>query len=107
MVLPYLTLTDTSTVSFGTIFAPNIVVTSTVESHQEFPEEALVVINVCKNLVAFLFAYEAVLWVESQGYLQVYMIMFSLLSLGMLLAGLAYWFRKGISATTAKVSRYM
>lgn len=43
-------------------------------------------INIFKNLVAFTFLYEAVPWVTSQGYLQVYMIM---LMLNMLALGLA------------------
>jgi hypothetical protein len=38
----------------------------------------LVLINVFKNLVAFLFLYVAVDWINEGGYVQVYMVMFGL-----------------------------
>jgi hypothetical protein len=73
-------------VSFGTVYSPNIAITYVVESCPHFAAESLVAINVFKNLVAFLFLYTAVDWVQSQGWVQVYMIMFMLVSLGGLLA---------------------
>lgn len=73
-------------VSFGTVYSPNIAITYVVESCPQFAAESLVVINVFKNFVTFLFLYTAVDWVQSQGWVQVYMIMFLLVSLGSLLA---------------------
>lgn len=75
----------TLAVSFGTIFAPNIAITYVVECFTRNASEALVAINVFKNLVAFLFLYTAVDWIASSGWIQVYMIMFMLVSMGMLL----------------------
>ncbi|RYN30948.1 hypothetical protein AA0120_g7226 [Alternaria tenuissima] len=72
-------------VSFGTIFAPNIAITYVVECFTRNASEALVAINVFKNLVAFLFLYTAVDWIASSGWIQVYMIMFMLVSMGMML----------------------
>lgn len=79
-------------VSFGTIFAPNIAITYVVESYPKFAAESLVAINVFKNLVAFLFLYTAVDWVASSGWVQVYMILFMLVTLGTLLAIPFYFF---------------
>lgn len=72
--------------SFGTVYAPNIAITYVVECYPKAAAECLVTINVFKNFVAFLFLYTAVDWVASSGWIQVYMIMFMLVSLGMLLA---------------------
>lgn len=55
-----------------------------VECYPDFAAESLVAINVFKNLVAFLFLYTAVDWVNSSGWIQVYMIMFMLVTLGMI-----------------------
>lgn len=74
------------TVSFGTVYAPNIAITYVVECYPRVAAECLVTINVFKNLVAFLFLYTAIDWVSARGWMQVYMIMFMLVSLGMLLA---------------------
>ncbi|KAH7083974.1 MFS transporter [Paraphoma chrysanthemicola] len=71
-------------ISFGTIYAPNIAITYVVECYPRAAAECLVSINVFKNLVAFLFLYTAVDWIASSGWLQVYMIMFMLVTLGML-----------------------
>ncbi|EUC41479.1 hypothetical protein COCMIDRAFT_8830 [Bipolaris oryzae ATCC 44560] len=73
-------------VSFGTVYAPNIVITYVVESHHKFATESLVTINIFKNLVAFLFLFTATDWIAAQGWVQVYMIMFMLVSVGTLLA---------------------
>jgi hypothetical protein len=81
-------------VSFGTIYAPNIAITYVVECYPKAAAECLVSINVFKNLVAFLFLYTAVDWVASSGWLQVYMIMFMLVTLGMLAIIPFYLFRK-------------
>jgi hypothetical protein len=85
---------NTLAVSFGTVYSPNIAITYVVESCPQFAAESLVAINVFKNLVAFLFLYTAVDWVQSQGWVQVYMIMFMLVSLGSLLAIPFYYMGK-------------
>ncbi|KAJ4286512.1 hypothetical protein N0V90_013212 [Kalmusia sp. IMI 367209] len=79
-------------VSFGTIYAPNVAITYVVECFPKAAAECLVAINAFKNLVAFLFLYTAVDWVASQGWIQVYMIMFMLVSLSMLSAIPFYFF---------------
>lgn len=65
-------------VSFGSVYTPNIAITYLAHRHQRDAAQCLVLVNVVKNLVAFLFLYEAVEWVQSQGYLQVYLVMFAL-----------------------------
>ncbi|KAH7357401.1 putative MFS transporter [Pyrenochaeta sp. MPI-SDFR-AT-0127] len=79
-------------VSFGTIYGPNIAITYVVECYPRHAAECLVAINVFKNFVAFLFLYVAVDWVSSRGWIEVYMIMFMLVSLGMLSAIPFYFF---------------
>ncbi|KAJ5787444.1 hypothetical protein N7457_002434 [Penicillium paradoxum] len=64
--------------SFGSVYTPNIVVTYIVDRHQKDAAECLVLVNIFKNLVAFLFLYVAVDWAQKNGYIQVYMIMFML-----------------------------
>jgi hypothetical protein len=78
-----------------------------VESHPDFAAESLVVINVFKNLVAFVFLYTAVDWVQGSGWLEVYMIMFMLVSLSMLFSGLAYVFRRRLAAIDARITRLL
>jgi hypothetical protein len=78
-----------------------------VESHPDFAAEALVVINVFKNLVAFVFLYTAVSWVQDSGWLEVYMIMFMLVTLSMLFSGLAYVCRRRLAAIDAKITRLL
>ncbi|KAL3482686.1 major facilitator superfamily domain-containing protein [Aspergillus germanicus] len=65
-------------VSFGTVYTPNIAITYIVHLHQGQAASALVLINILKNLVAFVFLYVAVDWVNAEGYVQVFMIMFTL-----------------------------
>ncbi|KAL4737922.1 major facilitator superfamily domain-containing protein [Aspergillus similis] len=65
-------------VSFGTVYTPNIAITYIVHLHQKEAAKCLVLVNLVKNLVAFIFLYVAVDWVEKEGYVQVYMIMFML-----------------------------
>jgi hypothetical protein len=98
-MLQTLLLTIDALVSFGTVFAPNIIITYVVESYPHTAADALVVINVAKNLVAFLFLYTAVEWIASSGWIQVYMIMFMLVSLGMLLAIPFYFYGARMRAT--------
>lgn len=81
-------------VSFGTVYSPNIAITYVVESHPETAADQLVIINVFKNIVAFVFTIVAVNWTRSQGWLQVYMIMFMLTTLSSLLAIPLYLFGK-------------
>ncbi|KKA27175.1 hypothetical protein TD95_004307 [Thielaviopsis punctulata] len=78
-------------ISFGTIFSPNIAMTYLLDSYLAFSQELLVTVNVFKNMVAFLFLYVAVDWVKSQGWIQVYMIMFMLVTLATLTAVPLYW----------------
>lgn len=89
-LLPILEMKDTDIlaqlVSFGTVYAPNVAMTYLLDSYPVFAQEILVAINVTKNLVAFLFLYVAVDWINAQGWIQVYMIMFMVVSLSMLLA---------------------
>ncbi|OJJ65701.1 hypothetical protein ASPBRDRAFT_139532 [Aspergillus brasiliensis CBS 101740] len=73
-------------VSFGTVYTPNIAITYLAHRHQRDAAQCLVLVNVVKNLVAFIFLYEAVEWVQSQGYLQLYLVM---LALGVVTIGAA------------------
>ena len=91
------------TVSFGTVYAPNIALTYVVESYPDFAPEGLVIVNAFKNLVAFIFLYVAVNWIHNSGWIEVYMIIFMLVSLTMLSAIPLYVFgerlRKWMSTT--------
>jgi MFS family permease len=79
-------------VSFGSVYTPNIAITYLVHRHQREAAECLVLINIFKNLVAFLFLYEAVSWANRNGFIQVYMIMFMLNVLVLIFAlPLYYW----------------
>jgi hypothetical protein len=73
-------------VSFGTVYGPNIAITYLVDSYPQYAGECLVVVNAFKNLVAFTFLFVAVDWVAAAGWVQVYMIMFMLVTLVTLLA---------------------
>ncbi|KAJ5753290.1 Major facilitator superfamily domain general substrate transporter [Penicillium odoratum] len=73
-------------VSFGEVYTPNIALTYVVHRHQKIAAQRLVLINVFKNILAFLFLYEAVPWVTSQGFTQIFMIMFMLNMLTLVLA---------------------
>lgn len=73
-------------VSFGTVYTPNIAMTYLLDGYPAFAQEVLVAVNVSKNLVAFLFLYVAVDWIEDQGWIQVYMVMFMVTSLAVVLA---------------------
>ncbi|KAJ5662857.1 Major facilitator superfamily domain general substrate transporter [Penicillium longicatenatum] len=79
-------------VSFGEVYTPNIALTYVVHRHQKHAAQCLVLINIFKNVLAFLFLYEAVPWVTSQGFTQVYMIMFMLNVLTLLLAVPLYFY---------------
>ncbi|KAJ4253434.1 hypothetical protein NW762_010592 [Fusarium torreyae] len=79
-------------VSFGTVYAPNISMTYLVDCYPAFVQELLVSINVAKNLVAFVFLYVAVDWVEAQGWIQVYMTMFMVCTISILLAIPLYFY---------------
>ncbi|KAJ5246777.1 Major facilitator superfamily domain general substrate transporter [Penicillium chermesinum] len=79
-------------VSFGEVYTPNIALTYVVHRHQEHAAQSLVLINIFKNILAFLFLYEAVPWVISQGFIQVYMIMFMLNMLTLVLAVPLYFY---------------
>lgn len=65
-------------VSFGTVYTPNIAITYVTQRHQRDAAKCLILINIFKNLVTFVFLYVAVDWVNKNGYVQVYMIMFML-----------------------------
>ncbi|KAM6504577.1 hypothetical protein FSOLCH5_015319 [Fusarium solani] len=83
-------------VSFGTVYAPNITMTYLVDCYPLFVQELLVSINVTKNIVAFIFLYVAVDWVEAQGWIQVYMIMFMVCSISILLAIPFYFYGRRV-----------
>lgn len=83
---PRSAITDIIAVSFGTVYAPNIVITYVAEGYQTFATESLVTINIFKILVAFLFLFTATDWIAAQGWVQVYKIMIMLVSTGTLLA---------------------
>ncbi|KAF2999652.1 hypothetical protein E8E13_000105 [Curvularia kusanoi] len=85
-------------VSFGTIFTPNIAITYVVECHPGMAGESLVMINVFKNLVAFLFLYTATNWIASKGWVQVYMIMFMLNVVGLITTASFYVFKESLSS---------
>lgn len=68
------------------MYAPNIAITYLVDSYPQFAGECLVVVNAFKNLVCFIFLYVAVDWVSKEGWVQVYMIIFMLVTLTTLLA---------------------
>ncbi|KFZ24527.1 hypothetical protein V502_00993 [Pseudogymnoascus sp. VKM F-4520 (FW-2644)] len=78
-------------VSFGTVYAPNIAIAYVIGCYPDQASQCLILINVVKNLVAFIFLYVAVDWVERSGWFQVYMIMFMLVSLTMV-AAIPLWF---------------
>lgn len=80
------------TASFGTVFAPNIAMTYLIDSYPAFASEILVVVNVSKNLVAFLFVFVAVDWIDSQGWIEVYTVMFVILTASLLAAIPLYFF---------------
>ncbi|KAI5200549.1 hypothetical protein E4T39_05703 [Aureobasidium subglaciale] len=88
--------------SFGTVYGPNIALTYVVESHPEFASDTLVVINVFKNIVAFIFLYVAVEWVKDEGWIQVYMIMFMLMTLSYLLAIPVYYYGERLRKRSQK-----
>lgn len=88
--LKFLSTNDTVTkdilVSFATVYTPNIAITYIVESFPASASESVVIINAGKNLVAFIFLFVAVDWVHSQGWIQVYMIMFMVSTISILLS---------------------
>lgn len=94
-------------VSFGSVYAPNIAITYVVESRPKQASEAIVAINVFKNLVSFLFVYEAVTWVAARGWLEVYMIIFMLVTLSMVLSIPFYFFGSRLKAMSAGLERFL
>lgn len=78
--------------AFGTVYAPNVAMTYLLDCYPAFASEVVVIVNVVKNTIAFVFIYTAVDWVQSKGWVQVYMIMFMVVSLSMFLAiPLYFW----------------
>jgi hypothetical protein len=96
-----------SSASFGTVYAPNIAITYVVESRPKQASEALVSINVFKNLASFLFLYTAVDWVAARGWLEVYMIIFMLVTLSMLLAVPFYFYGSRLRAMSSGLERFL
>ncbi len=78
-----------------------------VESRPKHASEAIVTINMFKNLVSFLFLYTAVDWVAARGWLEVYMIMFMLVTLSMLLAIPFYFFGSKFRAMSSGLERFL
>lgn len=97
---PWLTI---SAVSFGTVFNPNIAVTYVLDSFPAVAADCLVMINACKNLVAFLFLYVAVEWVNDRGWIEVYMVMFVLTTVGIVSSGALYYWRTTIQHVSARI----
>ncbi|KXJ85341.1 major facilitator superfamily domain-containing protein [Microdochium bolleyi] len=89
--------------SYGTVFSPNIAITYVADSFPLYSSECLVAINACKNLVAFLFLYVSTDWVHSQGWVQVYMIMFMVTVVAPLLAAPLYYFRHSLAGFSHRV----
>lgn len=83
-------------ICYGTVYTPNIAVTYVADSFPLYATESLVAINACKNLVAFLFLFVGTSWINSQGFIQVYMIMFMCIMLATLLAIPVYYFRHSL-----------
>jgi hypothetical protein len=69
---------DDSTVSFGVVYTPNIAISYVVDSFPEQAAQCLVAINVFKNMVAFIFVYQAVTWIQTQGFLRPYIVLMTL-----------------------------
>ncbi|KAL3439839.1 major facilitator superfamily domain-containing protein [Aspergillus insuetus] len=80
-------------VSFGTVYTPNIAITYIVHLHQREAAQSLVLVNILKNLVAFVFLYVAVDWANKEGFVQVFMIMFMLNVVILVCAIPLYFFR--------------
>lgn len=80
-------------VSFGTVYTPNIAITYIVHLHQREEAKSLVLINILKNLVAFVFLNVAVDWVNKEGFVQVFMLMFMSNVLILVCAIPLYFFR--------------
>lgn len=79
-------------VAFGAVYAPNVAVTYLIDCYPAFASEVVVIVNIVKNTIAFVFLYTAVDWVQSKGWIQVYMIMFMVVSLSMVLTiPLYFW----------------
>lgn len=93
--------------SFGTVFAPNIVITYVVECRPKQASEAIVAINIFKNLVAFLFLYTALDWVAAKGWIEVYMTMFMLVALSMLLAIPFYFYGAKLRKASSRLDRFL
>ena len=93
-------------VSFGTVYLPNVAITYVTDCYPQFASDCLVTINACKNLVAFIFLYVAVDWVNDQGWIQVYMIMFMLTILAPLLAIPMYFYGESLRHKTSGIAYY-
>lgn len=89
--------------SFGTVYSPNIAITYLVDSYPQVAEECLVIVNAFKNLVSFVFLYVAVDWVASEGWVQVYMIMFMVVTLATLLAIPLYFWGPQLRRASEKI----
>lgn len=74
------------------MYAPNIAIIYLVDSYPGIAGQGLIAVSSFKNLVAFLFLFTVVGWTSSQGWIQVYMILFMLLTLSMLLAVPMYFY---------------
>ncbi len=78
-----------------------------VESRPKQASEAIVAINLFKNLVSFLFLYTAVDWVTARGWLEVYLVIFMLVTLSMLLAIPFYFFGSKFRAMSSSLERFL
>ena len=88
--------------SAGLVFVPSVVISYVVDAYPESGSEALVLINVGKNLVAFGVSKTCVQWLEKEGLekmmLELAGVQWAILSLGLPLYFAGPWIRKVSSA---------
>ena len=78
--------------AFGCVFTPNIAITYLIDCYPAYASDVVVAVNVVKNVITFAFLYTAVDWIATAGWIQVYMIMFMLVTLSTLLAIPLYFY---------------
>jgi hypothetical protein len=82
------------------VYAPNIAITYVVDSFPEQSAQCLVSINVFKNMIGFLFTYQAVTWIQKQGFLRPYIILMALQLSIFVVALPLYWYGKRLRHST-------
>ena len=82
-------------------------ITYVVESRPKQVSEAIVAINVIRNLVSFLFVHTAIDWMAARGWLEAYMVIFMLVTLSMVLAIPFYFFGTKLRAMSSNLERFL